>query len=75
LRVVDKALHAPNLASILNQGAFNFGNASGAWLGGAVIAQGAAYTFIPWVGAAVALAALALAMLSQRLDRPAAAVA
>ncbi|HUD51833.1 MFS transporter, partial [Parvibaculum sp.] len=47
LRVVDKALHAPNLASILNQGAFNFGNASGAWLGGAVIAQGAAYTFIP----------------------------
>lgn len=75
LRVVDKALHAPNLASILNQGAFNFGNASGAWLGGAVIAQGAAYTFIPWVGAAVALAALALAMLSQRLDRPAVVVA
>ncbi len=75
LRVVDKALHAPNLASILNQGAFNFGNASGAWLGGAVIAQGAAYTFIPWVGAAVALVALGFAMLSQRLDRPAAVVA
>jgi DHA1 family inner membrane transport protein len=71
LRVVDMAHSAPNLASILNQGAFNFGNATGAWLGGAVIARGAGYTSIPWVGALVALAALGVALLSQYLERSA----
>ncbi|HEY4344406.1 MAG TPA: MFS transporter [Parvibaculum sp.] len=71
LRVVDMAHSAPNLASILNQGAFNFGNATGAWLGGAVIARGAAYTSVPWVGALVALAALGVALWSQYLERSA----
>jgi predicted MFS family arabinose efflux permease len=36
MRVLDQAVEAPNMASILNQGAFNFGNACGAWLGAAV---------------------------------------
>ena len=36
-RVVEKAKDAPNLASTLNIGAFNVGNAGGAWLGGAVL--------------------------------------
>ena len=31
--IVDQAAEAPNLASTLNQGAFNLGNAGGAWLG------------------------------------------
>ncbi|OXH82815.1 MFS transporter, partial [Burkholderia multivorans] len=33
-RVVEKAASAPHLASTLNIGAFNVGNAGGAWLGG-----------------------------------------
>ena len=32
--VMSAATDAPNLVSTLNQGAFNLGNASGAWLGG-----------------------------------------
>ncbi len=39
-RVVDAAVGAPNLASTLNQGAFNLGNASGAWIGGAALTAG-----------------------------------
>jgi DHA1 family inner membrane transport protein len=69
LRVVDKAVEAPNLASTLNQGAFNLGNASGAWLGGIPILLGAGYDTIPWLGAGIALVALALSVLSDRLER------
>ena len=42
-RVVDQASGAPNLASTLNQGVFNIGNAAGAWLGGEVIHLGLGY--------------------------------
>ena len=56
VRVVDEAHGAPNLAAILNQGAFNLGNAGGAWIGGVAIAQGLSYTAIPWVGATLGLA-------------------
>ena len=40
MRVVEKASAAPNLASTLNIGAFNLGNAGGAWLGGLAIGHG-----------------------------------
>lgn len=40
MRVVEKVHMAPNLASTLNIGAFNIGNAGAAWLDGAVITQG-----------------------------------
>jgi len=70
VRVLDAASAAPNLASTLNQGAFNLGNASGAWLGGLLIAAGRPLTELPWLGAAVALAALAVVALSVQLDRP-----
>lgn len=40
MRVVAKASAAPNLASTLNIGAFNMGNAMGAWLGGVAIKVG-----------------------------------
>ena len=53
MRVVAKAVQAPNLASTLNIGAFNLGNALGAWLGGVVITQGAPLTALPFAGAAV----------------------
>lgn len=49
-----------NLASSLNIAAFNLGNALGAWLGGAVIAQGLGLTSLAWAAAAPAAAALLL---------------
>ncbi len=67
--VVDRASHAPNLASTLNQGAFNLGNASGAWLGGLAISAGAPLTTLPWVGLAMSAAALALTLVSASLER------
>jgi DHA1 family inner membrane transport protein len=58
--VVDAATDAPNLASTLNQGAFNLGNAVGAWLGGTALTEGLAYAHLPMVGALTAGFGLAL---------------
>jgi len=69
LRVVDTAADAPNLASTLNQGAFNLGNASGAWFGGIAITLGAGYAGLPVLGALLAIAALGLAVVSFALER------
>ncbi len=69
-RVVEKAKDAPNLASTLNIGAFNVGNAGGAWLGGAVLTHGHGLDALPWAAAAVALAALAVTWFAARLDVP-----
>ncbi|WP_024761846.1 MFS transporter [Streptomyces exfoliatus] len=76
-RVLDHAHGAPTLASAVNIGAFNLGNALAAWLGGLVIAAGFGYTSANWVGAALAAAALGLAFWSAALERrtPAAAPA
>jgi DHA1 family inner membrane transport protein len=71
LRVVDTAADAPNLASTLNQGAFNLGNATGAWLGGVAITLGVGYAELPVLGALIALAALGLAVVSVGLGRKA----
>jgi DHA1 family inner membrane transport protein len=68
-RVVDKAKDAPNLASTLNIGGFNLGNAIGAFLGGVVINQGWSLPTVPLAGAVVALVALATAVLGAGLDR------
>jgi DHA1 family inner membrane transport protein len=68
-RVVDQAHEAPNLASTLNQGAFNLGNAGGASLGGAAIAAGMPYGQLPYIGAAVAVVALGVAVLSYAMER------
>jgi DHA1 family inner membrane transport protein len=54
MRVMDAAKDAPNLASAVNIGAFNFGNAIGAALGGAVINAGLGYPAISLAGAAMA---------------------
>jgi DHA1 family inner membrane transport protein len=67
-RVVEKAKAAPNLASTLNIGAFNVGNAGGAWLGGMVLERGHALDSLPWVAAAVAILALAVTWYAARLD-------
>jgi DHA1 family inner membrane transport protein len=68
MRVVEKAKAAPNLASTLNIGAFNVGNAGGAWLGGMVLERGHALDSLPWVAAAVAILALAVTWYAARLD-------
>ncbi|MFD4656162.1 MFS transporter [Kitasatospora sp. NPDC058444] len=68
-RVLDQAHGAPTLASAVNIGAFNLGNALAAWLGGMVIAAGLGYTAPNWVGAALAAAALLLAFWSAALER------
>ncbi|MFF1732597.1 MFS transporter [Streptomyces sp. NPDC058247] len=68
-RVLDHAHGAPTLASAVNIGAFNLGNALSAWLGGLVIAAGLGYTAPNWVGAVLAAAALVLAVVSAGLER------
>lgn len=54
MRVMEAAKEAPNLASAVNIGAFNLGNAIGAALGGAVIKAGLGYPAISLAGAAMA---------------------
>ncbi|MGY4434996.1 DHA1 family inner membrane transport protein [Bradyrhizobium sp. F1.13.1] len=68
MRVVNEAAQAPNLASTLNQGAFNLGNAAGAWVGGLALTEGLAYRELPWIGVALAAVAFTLSLLSHRLD-------
>ncbi|SDN51972.1 MFS transporter [Actinacidiphila guanduensis] len=68
-RVLDQAAGAPTLASAVNIGAFNLGNALAAWLGGLVIAAGHAYTSANWVGAVLTVSALGLAVVSSTLER------
>lgn len=68
-RVLDQAHGAPTLASAVNIGAFNLGNALSAWLGGLVISAGLGYTAPNWVGALLAASALVLAVWSAALER------
>lgn len=68
-RVLDQAYGAPTLASAVNIGAFNLGNALSAWLGGVVIGAGLGYTAPNWVGAILAASALGLAIWSAALER------
>lgn len=51
VRVMGAAGDAPNLASAMNIGAFNLGNAIGAAVGGAVIAGGLGYPAVSMAGA------------------------
>lgn len=57
---------APNLISTLNIGAFNVGNALGAWVGGSVIAHGFGLTSVPVAAAALAVLALLVTLLTFR---------
>jgi DHA1 family inner membrane transport protein len=68
-RVVEQAKSAPNLASTLNQGAFNLGNALGASLGGLVLTQGLGYRNLSFASAAVAGVALVVSLFAMRVER------
>jgi MFS transporter, DHA1 family, inner membrane transport protein len=69
LWVLQKAGGAQSLASSLNIGAFNLGNALGAWLGGVVIERGPGLGSVTWIAALVTVAGLAVALCSLRLER------
>jgi MFS transporter, DHA1 family, inner membrane transport protein len=68
-RIVDQAKGAPNLASTLNQGAFNFGNAVGASLGGIMLTEGVSYRYLSLGSAAVSAMALAVALVALYMER------
>ena len=80
-RIMRYADRAPTLASGANIGAFNLGNALGAWAGGLAIAAGLGYTSPIWAGAGITAAALlvmlvawAAARTGDRADATASAV-
>lgn len=66
MRVMQAAAQAPGLASSVNIGAFNLGNAVGAALGGLVISRGLGMAAVSWVGAALAASGLLLVWLGSR---------
>lgn len=82
MRVMKYASSAPTLASGANIGAFNVGNALGAWLGGVTITAGLGYTSPIWAGAGITVLgvgvmvfAAAAAKRSDNRNSPAAEVA
>lgn len=66
VNVVSFGKAAPNLVSTLNIGAFNLGNALGAWVGGTVIDQGLGLTRVPLAAAALAVMALIVTLITFR---------
>jgi DHA1 family inner membrane transport protein len=75
MRVMEAAGAAPNLASAMNIGAFNLGNAIGAALGGAVISQHLGFPAVALAGAAMAGSALLIVLFIGYRGRRAAAAA
>jgi DHA1 family inner membrane transport protein len=76
MRVMRAATEAPGLASSVNIGAFNLGNAIGAAAGAAVLNANLGYAAVMYVGAVLTLLALALVAWSAMTQKsPPAAVA
>jgi len=61
-RLMDLSPAAPSLGAALCHSALNTGNATGAWLGGLVIAAGAGYLAPAWAGAAVTVTGLLIVL-------------
>ncbi|MGB0784422.1 MAG: MFS transporter [Marinomonas sp.] len=64
--VVHEASEAPNLASAMNIGAFNLGNAVGAALGGGVISAGLGLPSVALAGAGTAVLGLLMVLVLKR---------
>lgn len=64
VNVVRVGQSAPNLVATLNIGAFNVGNAIGAWVGGSVIDHGLGLTRVPLAGALLSVLALIAVMIA-----------
>jgi DHA1 family inner membrane transport protein len=75
MRVMKYASSAPTLASGANIGAFNIGNALGAWLGGVTITAGLGYTSPIWAGAGITLLGLAVMIIAAAAAKRTAATA
>ncbi|WP_047614249.1 MFS transporter [Rhizobium sp. IY2] len=73
--VVGFGKDAPNLVSTINIGAFNTGNALGAWVGGLVIDAGFDLTRVPLAAALMALIGLGATVLTYLSARGRAALA
>jgi DHA1 family inner membrane transport protein len=69
LRVLQEAHGGQSLASSFNIGAFNLGNALGAWLGGVIIEHGPGLGAVTWTASLVTVAGLAIAAWSVARDR------
>ncbi|MBS7544939.1 MFS transporter [Ancylobacter oerskovii] len=70
MRVMQAAAEAPGLASAINIGAFNLGNALGAAVGGGVISLGLGYQAVPLAGGLLAAGGLALVWLARTRAAP-----
>ncbi|MNS74437.1 Inner membrane transport protein YdhP [compost metagenome] len=69
MRVMAAASDAPSLASAVNIGAFNLGNAIGAALGGAVIGAGLGFPAVALAGAATSATGLVILLMMIRGSR------
>ena len=67
MRVISVAHDAPGLASSVNMGAFNLGNALGAIAGATVLNIGLSYTAVSFPGAGLSLVALLLVLIQIKL--------
>ncbi|MEX6674458.1 MFS transporter [Pseudomonas sp. W2Oct36] len=67
IRLMDIAHEAPSLAAASNHAAFNLANALGPWLGGMAITAGFGWTSTGYIGAATALAGLAVYLIARRM--------
>lgn len=65
MRTMQAAHDAPGLASSVNIGAFNLGNALGAALGGAVLSLGYGYSMVSIAGLGISLLGVVLVLLSR----------
>ena len=70
MRVMQAAHDAPALASSMNIGAFNLGNAIGAALGGIALSMGLGYGGVSVIGTALALVGVGLVLLSRKVAPP-----
>ena len=68
-RLMDVARDAQTLAAALNHSALNIGNATGAWVGGLVIAAGYGYTAPAAAGGVLAAAGILVLTVSLLLQR------
>ena len=68
-RLMDVAGDNQSIAAALNHSALNIGNSLGAFLGGAAISLGFGFAAPEWVGAALALLGLGIAVLAFRLEQ------
>ncbi len=66
INVVNEGQEAPHLTSTLNIGAFNVGNALGAWVGGLVLTLGYGLTSVPIAAGVLAFLGVCLTIVARR---------